>query len=168
MALWKDPHGRQSLIHKRISCVTSFPRQRNLEHLFFFKSCCCQIHNKHTLLKTTLLLSDTSKHDVKTYYYKSYNGPLCTYVIIIQKGFENRPIKEVDIAVFNQLPNCVFINYTNYGIMDSKVFFHSQIMENTCNYFFFKSYRHTKLSLCRNQFPSFPQVTQLGIYHACA
>ena len=64
MALWKDPHGRQSLIHKRISCVTSFPRQRNLEHLFFFKSCCCQIHNKHTLLKTTLLLSDTSKHDV--------------------------------------------------------------------------------------------------------
>ena len=35
MALWKDLHGRQSLIHKRISCVTSFPRQRNLEHLFF-------------------------------------------------------------------------------------------------------------------------------------
>ena len=37
MALWKDLHGRQSLIHKRISCVTSFPRQRNLEHLFFLK-----------------------------------------------------------------------------------------------------------------------------------
>ena len=74
MALWKDLHGRQSLIHKRISCVTSFPRQRNLEHLFFFKSCCCQIHNKHTLLKTTLLLSDTSKHDVK---------PIITKVIMV-------------------------------------------------------------------------------------